>query len=164
MIYLEKNNILSVYISSPLKEFGIFDSRGFGSFNLLGTEFKTVGTKLCSPIIIGNKFKMLSPLVCSIKNEKGQYYLRPYDKEIGEVLKNNLINKYEVFNKKDCYEFGFNIISNPQSKLIKVKDIFVKAFYANIELTGSRELTETALLCGLGEKNSQGFGMIEPIF
>ncbi len=52
-------------------------------------------------------------------------------------------------------------VSNRNHHVICFKDTVVKAWSGLYKIEGSDELMRIAFDCGLGAKNSQGFGMIE---
>jgi len=107
----------------------------------------------------------ISPIVVSIQDRKGSrhaIYLRPDQPEFTQALERNLIAKWEAFHKKSWSgkEPGIRLW-NPREKLIPVFDINVRAWHLKVQIWGSEELIRFAYDAGLGEKNSQGFGMIE---
>lgn len=122
------------------------------------------------------RFKCLSPLVVSTMHEhKGRltpYYLRPDDAGLSEALRRNLEEKHKIIHgplpeKPDLF-FEIQKQDKPRSKLITIKEgtpseTQIKAFETYFTLKGSPEMMQTAWECGLGEHNSQGFGMIEAV-
>jgi CRISPR-associated endoribonuclease Cas6 len=52
-------------------------------------------------------------------------------------------------------------VSNRNHHILSFKDTIIKAWSGLYRLEGSEELMRVAFDCGLGAKNSQGFGMIE---
>ena len=125
-------------------------------------------------------FKCLSPIVASIqeKENSASYYLRPNDKRLSEAIRINLIQKFFILHKQqpsqDHLQFSLDqdYIRRKGghakiSKLIWIKEgqagkeTKIKSFIAPFNLKGSPELIQCAYDCGIGEKNSLGFGMIE---
>jgi CRISPR-associated endoribonuclease Cas6 len=130
------------------------------------------------------KFKAISPIVVSTMREyKGklhQYYFRPGDEGLGDSILINLVKKYVLINHRSVnlpflqfnLDNGYLSKKGGHDKLTKLitikeddplKSIQVKAFVVPFTLTGSIELIQTAYECGIGEKNSLGFGMIEVV-
>lgn len=120
--------------------------------------------------------KCLSPIVVSTMHEKGgrlrPYYYRPEDQGISLALQKNLLQKYEIIHDKrpadEDLVFRIDLSATPKSKLITLKEgsreeTRIKAFETFFVLQGSAELMQTAWECGLGEHNSQGFGMMEVV-
>lgn len=132
------------------------------------------------------RFKCLSPIVASTTREQNGrlkiYYYRPDDEALSEALHKNLLEKYDIikgsqkatfFEKiafSDFSELKFCLEpqDKPKSKLITIKEgtpeeTRIKCFESYFTLEGSPELMQTAWECGLGEHNSQGFGMVDVI-
>ena len=125
-------------------------------------------------------YRCLSPILLSTMKEYNgklsQYYLRPDDELIEETVKNNLLRKYElIYNEKiDCKKFIFSLdkeyiyrkggAANITKLITLNKDketIKVKTFIAPFVLETMPDLQKLAYECGIGEKNSQGLGMVE---
>lgn len=122
------------------------------------------------------RFKCLSPLVVSTMHEHGgrlqPYYYRPEDTDLSEAIRKNLLEKFEIiYGKKpenDQLLFRLGSQDKPKSKLITIKEntaeeTRIKAFETYFTLEGSVELMKIAWAGGLGEHNSQGFGMVEVV-
>ncbi len=122
------------------------------------------------------RFKCLSPIVVStIREHRGRlqpYYFRPHDEGVSEAIRNNLLEKHRIIHaqKPEDNQLTFRLEANdkPRSKLITIKEgtaeaTQIKAFETYFTLEGSTELMQTAWECGLGEHNSQGFGMVEVV-
>lgn len=126
-----------------------------------------------------SQFIMLSPTVAAtVRVESGRellYYLRPHDSELGDVLRKNLINKYELIHKKP-YLGPIQISLSKEyiermgderklTTLVTIKEgtpeeTKVKAFICPLVFTGRQEILQVAYDCGVGVKNSVGCGMI----
>lgn len=113
--------------------------------------------------------KTLSPLCVALKNENDKIdYISPEHPEFIKQLKSNLLTKYEAFYGKNLTSetfFAWETKSKPHPKLIKIKtdtaqQTRVKGYLFEFKLFTSPELMKIAHNCGLGEKNSMGFGMI----
>jgi len=131
-----------------------------------------------------SRFRCLSPIVVATKRDvNGEpkiYYYRPSDAELSEAIRQNLIQKYQIIFKKrpeddrlifqldDEYvrrRGGYDRLS----KLITLcegdprRETRIKAFESYFALEGSAELMHVAWECGIGDHNSQGFGMVEVV-
>jgi len=109
-------------------------------------------------------FRTISPVVVSIQEGKGTTptYLNPEDQRFTQALERNLLSKWEAYNKKSIEVGNFGIRTwEPKSKLIPTFNIKVRAWNLKLQMWGSDELMRFAYDAGLGERNSQGFGMIE---
>lgn len=114
----------------------------------------------------GLEFRTASPIVASVgdpRHSRYPIYLRPDQPEFIEALQCNLITKWQAFHRRewDGGELGIRVW-NPKQKLIQVFGTDVRAWYLNLQMWGEKELIRFAYDAGLGIKNSQGFGMIEP--
>ncbi|MGB9901332.1 MAG: CRISPR-associated endoribonuclease Cas6 [Pseudothermotoga sp.] len=118
------------------------------------------------------RFIMLSPLVVSVPIDRnGKLYhefLFPDDERFEEALNNNLVKKHEtLFGKKTSsrikIEPDWQYINRKKriTKLIKIKNIFVKGSIFPFQVKGDPELIKLGYDVGFGEKNSLGFGMVE---
>ena len=130
------------------------------------------------------KFSCLSPIVVSTMHEyEGKltpYYFRPDDQQLSEAIQNNLRRKFETIHNKSAADLS--VLFEPDQQYIKdrekqgkrvTKKITIKegdleatdiiCVEVPFTLKGSRELMEVAYECGIGEKNSMGFGMIEVV-
>ncbi|KZX12045.1 CRISPR-associated endoribonuclease Cas6 [Methanobrevibacter curvatus] len=115
--------------------------------------------------------KTISPIIARIKKEVDgklkPWDLSPGDQKFYTNLENNLIKKYNDFYSKEIKIGDIKISSD--MKFVKRKRItiekgdmktFHRAFMMDLNLEGDKELIKFAYDCGLGEKNSMGFGMI----
>jgi len=189
LIISESSQVI-LYISSPLLEDFIqnFVQGIFLDQKIKIANQRTAGNFHVSKVFVMPKpefnektqYKLLSPLLLSTMRERNgklyQYYLRSDDEEIEKIVKQNILRKYEIIYKKEFLptKFIFNLDQNyiaskggPNSisKLITInkdkEEIKVKAFVAPFTLETDIELHELIYECGIGEKNSQGFGMVE---
>ena len=119
------------------------------------------------------RFKCLSPITASTMVEKdGKLRLLYYRHDtpgLSEALRKNLLQKHQLIHDKPAenqeLRFYFEARDRPRSKLITIKEgtpeeTRHKAFESHFTLDGSPELMRTGWECGLGERGSQGFGMI----
>jgi len=98
--------------------------------------------------------------------KKKTYYYSPFEDNFSKLLKENLFKKYVLVNKGEHdSKFDFSIrpekVSKKNEHIIFYKETVIKAWSGIYRLKGSIELIKLAFDCGLGAKNSQGFGMIE---
>ncbi|MFQ5649519.1 MAG: CRISPR-associated endoribonuclease Cas6 [bacterium] len=120
------------------------------------------------------RFKCLSPITASTmvdrQGRKQIHYYRPDDAGLPEALRQNLLQKYEIIHARppenSALTFRFEASDRPRQKLITIKqgtpeETRVACFESYFTLAGSPALMQTAWECGLGERGSQGFGMVE---
>ncbi len=117
-------------------------------------------------------FTCLSPIVSGRHcPDNKTHYLRPNDPLFSEAVRENLLWKHRVLHgapptdDRLALEFDPAYLADPRrrggTKLVTFKDINIVGAFAPFALTGSPALMETAWNCGLGEKNSIGFGMLD---
>lgn len=164
---------------------GLFESQEFpiGLKNVCHTTFYVEFVEaLPEPELKGIlTCKSISPICVSIKSDNtAPNYLRALDPRVPDAIKNNLLWKYRtIFNREPTMELiqnlKFNVDTtyvnkrggdNKVSKLITIKEnqedeTKIKSFVAPFQLSGSEEILQIAYRCGIGEKNSLGFGMFE---
>lgn len=129
------------------------------------------------------KFKCLSPIVVSTireeENGRRVHYYRPLESGLSDAVKNNLLSKYRAIYHHDPEDTTLKFEADKSyirrrggergvSKLIHIKEgsrdvTYVKAFELPFTLSGSLELIKIAYQCGVGQKNSMGFGMVEVV-
>lgn len=116
--------------------------------------------------------KMLSPItiystLSKPDGKKKTYYYTPWEDEFSLLIRENLTKKYYAFYKERPKDTEFLIkphkVSKNQEKIINYKGLWIKCWFGEYEIKASRELLEFSWDCGLGAKNSQGFGMFDII-
>ena len=116
--------------------------------------------------------RTLSPITCYVSIERNgrQYtkYFRPDDNEFQESIHANLLRKFRLLHTdKDIPSEKFSITPIGHVKervsMFEKGGLFpVKGWWGKFKLEGSREILQTAIDCGLGSKNSSGWGCITP--
>jgi len=114
--------------------------------------------------------KTLSPIVTystvTIEGRKKTIYHSPYDNIFEKHIRENLLKKSEVIGEKiedDTLTIKPAENSRLKENITYFKKIIVKGWSGVFELQGNPRLLEIALGCGLGAKNSQGYGCIKMI-
>ncbi|QSZ27498.1 CRISPR-associated endoribonuclease Cas6 [Aceticella autotrophica] len=168
-----------LYIASPKKEFILNFVKEILENNLLilqDYKFRIESVEVEKEPFFEkeNRFICLSPIVTStavvIEGKRKSVNLPLYDDRFVENLKNNLIEKYFIIYKtlpdniNIKINFDMNYYNkNPQGKRIKYKNVFIKGYMVPFSMSGNAEMIKVAYNCGIGEKNSGGFGMIQKI-
>ena len=116
-------------------------------------------------------FKTISPVVVSAGQEGKQHpdYLSPEEKDYGQLIINNLKEKYRLFYHRlfeGDTDFRFELLSPARSKLIRIKagtkdETQVRGFLFTFRLEADKELLKVMYEAGMGEKGSLGFGCVE---
>lgn len=170
----EGKNLL---ISSPNRDFieSIRGSLRAGEiFRLGGHEIK-IKYKVVQPKL-SSRFISASPIVLYENNMENLYYSFERNKDLNfflQRLKENALKKYNAFYSEDC-----TLDENIFDRLIFRKETAVQIRKGDAEfiIIGSvwkllekfiieehRKFYEFIMDCGLGEKNSLGFGFINPL-
>ncbi|MEM5878194.1 MAG: CRISPR-associated endoribonuclease Cas6 [Candidatus Aenigmatarchaeota archaeon] len=116
-----------------------------------------------SPVI----FKTISPIVASTKSDTGKkVYLTPQDSDFSRVLAKNLIRKSKLLKMSIDEEKALREVKVVPYDMMKIGAIdlyggritYSKGLFVYY---GPAELFNVAYRAGFGERNAQGFGMIE---
>lgn len=178
------------YFSSPLADtlinnfvFGLLNSKNITIANhKVRTNFKIEKVSILALPEFRNEmnYKMLSPTVSSIQeifNERKQTkFLNPASEKVKQVLTSNLLNKYYIiYDRPDIpdinIEFDHQYIDRQGGvdkimKLITIKEakegeIKIKGYLTPIKIITTPAMQRIAYYCGIGERNSLGFGCLE---
>ena len=121
------------------------------------------------------RLKMLSPLTIHRTDEDGHTcYLTPLDSDFADEISKNFIRKYYAFTGQEPSDsIGIRAISlGAKDKYVTLykkalnlgeKDIYITGWRGEYELCGRPEYINFLYYCGLGARNSDGFGMFESI-
>lgn len=96
--------------------------------------------------------------------DKRRIYYSPAESEFYEIVSNNLAKKYRLLYGREYEgEFSFSCLDPARCKKVvaRYKGDFINAFLGDYRLEASGEMLDVAYYCGLGGKNSMGFGFAE---
>lgn len=95
---------------------------------------------------------------------KRTYYYEPYEREFSEMIRQNLLRKYQAVYGKLPENQEFHIITLNEEKYKQVsiyyKKFVIKGWRGRFIIKGSNELIKLALLAGIGARNGIGCGCI----
>ena len=119
-------------------------------------------------------FRCLSPITMSTKRERTDrlvaHYCLPDDPQFSELVRQNLIRKYEAVYQHPPREKSFAMtfdqayIDKRQgrvTRLVDFKGTKIRGVLSPFHVIGAPELIHIGYECGFGDKNSMGFGMVE---
>ena len=119
-------------------------------------------------------FRCLSPITMSTKRERdgqlGTHYCLPDDPQFSELVRQNLIRKYEAVRRYPPTEKSFAMTFDQAyidkkegrvTRLIDFKGTKIRGVFSPFHVIGAPELIHIGYECGFGDKNSMGFGMVE---
>jgi len=168
------------HISSPVKDFieqFAEDLARVPEVSINSNSFVITSIEVhFQPAISGSLIiRMLSPVtvystLSTADGRKKTYYYSPFEDEFSQLIRNNLIKKYQAFYDNSAPATDFEIsplgVTKNAEKIIKYKPkdasyTLIKGWMGHYQLQGSPELISLAYDSGLGSKNPQGFGMFE---
>ncbi len=119
-------------------------------------------------------FRCLSPITMSTKRERADqlvtHYCLPDDPQFSELVRQNLIRKYEAVHQQPPTEKSFAMTFDQAyidkregrvTRLIDFKGTKIRGVVSPFHVIGAPELIRIGYECGFGDKNSMGFGMVE---
>lgn len=119
-------------------------------------------------------FRCLSPITMSTKRERdgqlGTHYCLPDDPQFSELVRQNLIRKYEAVYRHPPTEKSFAMTFDQAyidkregrvTRLVDYKGTKIRGVVSPFHVIGAPELIHIGYECGFGDKNSAGFGMVE---
>ena len=119
-------------------------------------------------------FRCLSPITMSTMRERdgqlGTHYCLPDDLQFSELVRQNLIRKYEAVYRHPPTEKSFAMTFDQAymdkkggrvTRLVNYKGIRIRGVVSPFHVIGAPELIRVGYECGFGDKNSAGFGMAE---
>lgn len=145
-------------------------------FNFIGTPvFISDVTYLKDRFNHSRKFKTLSPIFTSDKDDKVKTFRDPFDPDFFTQIEKTLVNKYNQFNGDNKSVDDITIFSNRADKLVskvislKKKDTVVyhtcfetsRRNNSKIIMKGDEDLIKFGYEAGLGNITSSGFGLLE---
>ena len=112
-------------------------------------------------------FMPISPIVVSKQVGGKIKSLSPEDSDFFRALEKNLEKKARLLsvdiNKRVKILPLWEKVKSKLSKAISFKGAFIKGYYIPIKIEATPEINKVAYDCGIGEKNSIGFGMLKVI-
>ncbi|MEZ0337373.1 MAG: CRISPR-associated endoribonuclease Cas6 [Aquificaceae bacterium] len=171
--FIDFDNNITVYFASPLidivsssvknliKNDGLFLANNklyLNSIDVIKPEInqEDIIVRCLSPITV-----YTTPV-----GQKRFQYLNPWDEKFYQIIKDNLLKKYEiVYNKSYKGKVAVEPVKICQKykKKIVYRKTLIEAWEGYYRIKGSKEILKLALEAGLGAKNPQGFGMVEVV-
>lgn len=110
-------------------------------------------------------FLTISPVVVvqPERSSRTKFY-NPKDIQFMKSIKNNILAKYAAFyNEEFKDELDISILdkNNIKKKIDRYKNWVYEGYLGGFIIEGDNKIINVAYSCGLGSKNSQGFGCIE---
>lgn len=159
------------FILGLFKEKHLYIGNQFNGLELIITNIEKIPEFKISETI---RYRAISPVVVSTLSEGSKYpiYLNPDNSSYNVLLQNNLVNKFNSIpgnnQIESIYPFNFELLNTPRSKLITIKTYSkeqckIRGYVFDFQLTSQKNIHALIENIGIGEKNSMGFGWVEPI-
>ena len=166
---------IKLTLSTPLSELAAGFSSGalikndirIGNNHLICTKIEKQEQKVNSDSIL---IQTLSPITCyeSIDKDGKNFtrYFSPYDDEFQTGIYFNLTRKFKLlYPDREIKNENFKIIPKGQIKervsMFEKGGAFpIKGWWGKFLLKGDKDILQTAVDCGLGSKNSSGWGCV----
>jgi CRISPR-associated endoribonuclease Cas6 len=164
---------MKLIISSPIDEFcqslvNTLLTRGFMRLGEVDTEIERMFAKRVNIKSEQVVMQTLSPVVVYstfIKPEGGKFtcYFSPGEPDYCRLISDNLKRKYQALHKEEPPEGNVFIrrLGKYEMNITQYKNFIIKGYSGKFLLKGHPQLLQIAVDCGLGSKNSQGFGCME---
>lgn len=111
------------------------------------------------------QFYTKTPIVVSSTLASGQtIFYSPLDYCFEDRIKSNILKKYNAFygTTLDDIDLNIKVLSHrPKKKVVRYKKMIINGYMCELEFSGDAKILDFIYSASLGEKNSQGFGMLE---
>lgn len=169
------HNELKLVVSTPLDDFcqsfaNVLLSRGSMKFGKQDLEIEKITAM--KHMVQGESIivRTLSPVVVystlfKADGRKYTCYFQPDEPDFNSLIDHNLRKKYAALYGVEPPGGKVEATSKSSIKLsiVKYKGTIIKGYSGRLLLKGPAPLLQVAVDAGLGSKNSQGFGCLEPI-
>lgn len=117
------------------------------------------------------RVRTLSPLSTHSTLKKGDgstytVYYHPREREFSHYVTQNLLRKYQAIHgepwwTQDAPHVHVQPCSEPKMNLVYYKDTIIKGYSGAFDISGPPELLQIGWDAGFGDRNSQGFGLVD---
>lgn len=109
-------------------------------------------------------FKTISPIIVSEKSEAEKtVFFRPDNPEFVYKLQENFYKKYKTAFDTQPPELKIEILEKGKKVVTQYKEIWLTGYNCTLKINAPNEALEFIFNSGLGERNSQGFGLVDII-
>lgn len=136
------------------------------SVELYGQRLSVISASWSTEIFKKNEMniRMLSPVTVHSTEGNRSIFYKPGDSVFSERISGNFLRKYKAFCGEDAAE-GVSIspvsVSERDKTVTVVKNTIITAWRGEYILKGNPEYLNFLYYCGIGDRNSAGFGMFE---
>ncbi len=160
---------ISLEIRSPLFEFCDDIQRSFElnpSIKLFDRRLSLAEMTLTNYHINTNQslFRTVTPILVITKNENRQMqFISPDDERFTQRLVDNIYKKFSALYQEEPPQIKIDVIESGRRVITKYKEIGFAAYHCVLSIEAPPQMLEFIYNSGLGNRNSQGFGMIRRI-
>lgn len=159
------------FVSSPLG--GVMEVFAFGLLEMGSAHIAQASCEISRVEVLPERqfgkedlFFTLSPIVVSTGVREGEKFVEKFLSsdmpDFARILYLNLIRKYQALHGREPEgSIQFEFLSPFKSKLFEVSGTKVRGFQMRLKMKGSPEMIKLAYDAGLGERTTQGFGIVE---
>ncbi|MCI8858783.1 MAG: CRISPR-associated endoribonuclease Cas6 [Lachnospiraceae bacterium] len=93
---------------------------------------------------------------------KKTYYYNPWENDFSEMIRQNLVRKYQAFYGEEPKEAAFKIVPDGKMKgtTIYYNRFVIRGWNGSFRIYGAEEMIKMALLSGIGARNGIGLGCL----
>jgi len=109
-------------------------------------------------------FKTISPIIVSEKEDvEKTVFINPNAPEFVYRLQENFYKKYKAAFNTQPPELKIEVLEKGKKVVTQYKEIWLTGYNCTLKITGPSDALEFIYNSGLGERNSQGFGLTDII-
>lgn len=109
-------------------------------------------------------FKTISPIMLSEKTEAEKtVFIKPVSPDFVYRLQENFYKKYKAVFDGQPPELKIELLEEGKKVVTRYKEIWLTGYHCTLKITGPDHALEFIYNTGLGERNSQGFGLMDII-
>lgn len=119
------------------------------------------------------RVRTLSPLSTHSTLKKGDgslytVYYHPREQDFSHYVTQNLLRKYQAIHGEPWLPQSDSNVhvrprSEPKMNIVYYKDTIIKGYSGTFDIIGPSELLQTGWDAGFGDRNSQGFGLVDVV-
>ncbi len=157
---------ISIEIRSPFFDFCDDLQRSFElkpSIKLFDTDLPISGAFLTNQHINEESacFRTVSPIVLYTRDEYDKmHFISPASSQFVDRLHENFYKKYKTAFDTQPPELEIRVTEIGKKIVTKYKEVWLTGYNCDLDITAPSEALEFIYDCGLGERNSQGFGLM----
>lgn len=158
---------LEIFCKSIVNHMLINDNLFLGKNNIKVNNLEIIDTKIDKEEIIVATLSGIVTYSTMTSQDGRKYtnYFKSYNSDFERIVKENILKKYQALYNSELEnaKFEIELIGEEKQSTVYYKKTIIKGVSGRYKLKGSKELLGLGLSAGIGNKNSQGFGMIRKL-